>query len=183
MNISAVKVESRNEVEIIGEKSELKYLYMFFFNWFLKLNKPFRKKKHSNNFNLWPSHWLIDAACKSPNGLQCLSGAGAAVQEEVADCGRLLLRRTRSWRNQTHGGQSRAVARCSSQGFKRTYHKVTSAPSRLTRGALWSCTGGAYLSVYWSIYPVCLWEQRKWKSVVWSVQHVVFWIPTFTNTQ
>lgn len=33
-------------------------------------------------------------------------GARAAAQEEVADCGRLLLRRKRSWRNQTHGGQS-----------------------------------------------------------------------------
>lgn len=31
------------------------------------------------------------------------------AQEEVADCGRLVLRRKRSWRDQTHGGQSLAV--------------------------------------------------------------------------
>lgn len=42
------------------QKSELKYLYMFFFNWFLKLDKPFRKKKKTQ------SQWLIENSTSGP---------------------------------------------------------------------------------------------------------------------
>lgn len=77
--------------------------------------------------------------------LPCLSfkGARAAAQEEVADCGRLLLRRKRSWRNQTHGGQSltvipRHIAFRSMKHFDHS-HKVTSLPLCLTHESPWSC--------------------------------------------
>lgn len=70
-------------------------------------------------------------------------GARAAAQAEVADCGRLLLRRERSWRDQTHGGQSltiipQHIAFRNMKHFNRN-HEVTSPPSRLTRESPWSC--------------------------------------------
>lgn len=57
-------------------------------------------------------------------------GAGTSAEEEVANCGRLLLRRKRSGRDQTNGGQSRCI-----QEHERL-PVVTPAPSRLTHEPL-----------------------------------------------
>lgn len=48
------------------------------------------------------------------NECECLNcpvflGARAVAKEEVAHCGCLLLRRKRSWRDQTYGGQSLTI--------------------------------------------------------------------------
>lgn len=58
------------------------------------------------------------------------------AQEEVANRGRLVLRRKRSRRNQTHGGQN-ILPSGTSKGFKRC-HKVTSAPARSIHESPWS---------------------------------------------